>query len=191
MEKKKSNNARRDFLSKALKIGFVGGSVFSATGFAMGRDRLSQTVELTDEQKDTIFFMYQEEKVARDVYITLGEVYPEERTFAYIQKSEQRHIDAVEELCDRYGIDKKGVNEESVGNFVLPELQDLYDECVEAGMVSLYDALKVGENIELTDIEDLEKASVGMPDDVVNVFMNLKEGSLDHLEAFQNALEGI
>ena len=132
--------------------------------------------------------MYQEEKVARDVYITLGNIYTDETTFASIQISEQRHIDSAKDLCKTYGVSLEGVNEKNVGNFVLPTLQTLYDSCIEKGSKSLLDALEVGEDIEVKDIEDLEHAMVGMPSDVVNVFESLKEGSLSHLDAFQAAL---
>ena len=65
---------------------------------------------------------------------------------------------------------------------------ELYDTCVAKGLESHYDALKVGEEIEYTDIADLEEAAIGMPNDVVNVFSNFKEGSLSHLDTFQTAL---
>ena len=77
-----------------------------------------------------LFYIYQEEKVARDVYITLGNIYTDENTFASIQLSEQRHIDSARGLCEKYGVSTEGVDEESVGNFVLPVLQELYDTCV-------------------------------------------------------------
>lgn len=143
---------------------------------------------MTEEQKASLLFMYQEEKVARDVYITLGKVYPNERTFENIVPSEQKHMDAVEKLCVKYGVDISGVNEEVVGEFVLLELQELYNTMVIQGQESLLDALKVGEAIEIKDITDLEEAAVGMPSDVQKVFMNLRDGSLNHLSAFQNAI---
>lgn len=182
----KNIKSRRNFLSKMLVTSLSGVALLS-TANAAGRNVTSATT-LTEEQEASIFFMYQEEKVARDVYITLGEIYPDETTFASIQLSEQRHIDSVEDLCDKYGISTKGVNEEGVGNFVLDELQELYDLCVSDGQASLLAALKVGELIELTDIKDLEEASVGMPADVQTVFSSLKEGSLSHLDAFQAAI---
>lgn len=61
-----------------------------------------KVIQLTEEQKAIIYEIYEEEKLARDVYRTLGDVYPEENTFANIQLSEQTHMDAVENLCDRY-----------------------------------------------------------------------------------------
>jgi len=176
-------NERRNFLSKMLITGVTGATLLSTVTYAKG-------TRLNKKQRDEIFFMYQEEKVARDVYITLGELYPSENTFASIQLSEQRHIDAVEGLCNKYNIDISEVNEDEIGNFVLPELQDLYDTCVAQGDESLLDALKVGELIEVTDIKDLEHAinDLDMPNNVINVFENLKEGSQNHLEAFQVAI---
>jgi hypothetical protein len=143
---------------------------------------------MTDEQKDMLFYIYQEEKVARDVYITLGNIYTNENTFASIQLSEQRHMDSARGLCEKYDVSTEGVDEDNVGSFVLPVLQELYDTCVSEGEKSLLDALKIGELIEYTDIEDLEHAAVGMPEDVVSVYDSLLEGSLSHLDAFQTAI---
>ncbi len=182
-----NTNSRRNFLTKMLALGATGATLFSTAAYA-SKDAEETTVALTEEQKDMLFFIYQEEKVARDVYITLGNIYTDENTFASIQISEQRHIDAARELCEKYGVSIDGVDEKSVGNFVLPVLQELYNTCVAEGEKSLLDALKVGELIELTDIDDLEHASVGMPADVASVFENLKEGSLSHLDAFTAAI---
>jgi hypothetical protein len=44
----------------------------------------SQVSQLNEEQKEVIYGIYEEEKLARDVYRTLGGVYPEENTFANI-----------------------------------------------------------------------------------------------------------
>ena len=182
-------NGRRKFFSNVL-MGVGALAVSTVPSFARGKR--SQTVTpLTEEQKDELFYIYQEEKVARDVYITLGKLYPNENTFASIQLSEQRHIDAAQGLCEKYGVDLSGVRENKVGNFVVPTLQELYDTLVEVGSESLLDALKVGEEIEILDIKDLEHAMVGMPNDVVNVFSNLKEGSLNHLDAFQTAIRRV
>ena len=183
-----NTNSRRNFLSKMLITATSGVTLLSTITYAKGRKGKARTVSMTEEQKDTLFFIYQEEKVARDVYITLGKLYSDENTFASIQISEQRHIDSARGLCDTYGVDTTNVDEDNVGDFVLPVLQDLYDSCVKKGTKSLLDALEVGEYIEVTDIDDLENAAVGMPNDVVNVYENLKEGSLNHLDAFQTAI---
>ncbi|MDD3591085.1 MAG: DUF2202 domain-containing protein [Sulfurovum sp.] len=181
-------NNRRNFLSKVMMTGIGSAALLSTSAYAKGPRNNSSTQTLTEAQKDKLFFIYQEEKVARDVYITLGNIYTDENTFASIQVSEQRHMDAARGLCEKYGVDISEVDEGRVGHFVLPVLQELYDTCVSTGEESRLDALKIGELIELTDIDDLEEASVGMPGDVVNVFGNLKEGSYNHLDAFRTAI---
>lgn len=183
----KNINSRRNFLSKMLVVGVSGVALLSSSAYASNETK-EATVDLTEEQKDMLFYIYQEEKVARDVYITLGNIYTNENTFASIQLSEQRHMDSAQGLCEKYGVDTSGVDEDQVGSFILPVLQELYDTCVSEGEKSLLDALKIGELIEYTDIEDLEHASVGMPEDVVKVYDSLLEGSLSHLDAFQSAI---
>lgn len=143
---------------------------------------------LTNEQKDMLFFIYQEEKVARDVYITLGKIYQNEDIVELIRSAEQRHIDSARELCETYGVEISHIDEKAVGEFESPVLQTLYDACIEKGGKSLLDALEVGEFIGNTEIDDLEQASVGMPSDVVNVYKNLKKENLNHLNAFQAAI---
>jgi hypothetical protein len=179
--------SRRNFLTKMLVVGASGVTLLSSSAYASKKTE-DTTVVLTEDQKDMLFYIYQEEKVARDVYITLGNIYTNENTFASIQLSEHRHMDSAKELCEKYDVSTEGVDEDDVGSFVLPVLQELYDTCVSEGEKSLLDALKIGELIEYTDIEDLEHAMVGMPNDIVNVFENLKEGSLSHLDAFQTAI---
>ena len=147
------------------------------------------TSTLTAEQLDTLVFIYQEEKVARDTYITLGNMYSNQTVFATIQLSEQEHIDKAEGLCDKYGADTSGINEKQVGEFVVPVLQELYDTLIAQGNQSEISALMVGEYVEITDIDDLEHAEIGMPSDVVNTYENLKAGSYNHLAAFRSAID--
>lgn len=214
-EHMKKVNERRGFLSKALAVGVGGIGLLTLAAEARGRQGGrggrgngnqgsgnqgggnqgggntgggdTGTI-LTEAQEASIVYMYQEEKVARDVYSTLGRLYPSENTFANIQLSEQKHIDAVEVLCINYGIDISAINEDVIGEFILPELQELYDTLIIKGQESLLDALYVGEEIEIKDITDLVEASIGMPADVQNVFANLKAGSENHLRAFQRAI---
>lgn len=188
MKKGLLSQERRGFFSKIFITGAGSLTLLSLSG-CNSSNNTDTTLQLTDDQKYTLLYMYQEEKVARDVYIYLGDIYnADTNTFSYIQISEQRHMDACEKLCIKYGVDISAVDENDIGVFILPELQDLYDTLIAQGEPSLRDALEVGILIEETDITDLEEAVVGMPDDVVRVFENLKEGSLNHLDAFTYAL---
>lgn len=162
----------------------------SAVATATMLTSLNAAVKLTEAQKDTLFFIYQEEKVARDTYITLSNYY-DNSTFTNIQASEQEHIDQAQVLCETYGVDISAVDEDVVGVFELPVLQELYDTLVAQGQVSELSALMVGEYIEITDIDDLEHAEEGMPKDVVRTYENLKNGSLNHLDAFRSAIDAL
>ena len=202
---KDNTTNRRSFLSKLLITGISGLGLLSVSAFARGRGgskgkgrgkgrgREGKIETLTKVQLDELFFIYQEEKLARDVYITLGEMYPGENTFASIQHSEQRHIDAARGLCERYKIDVSGVYEGTVGNFEIDVLQKYYDQLVAKGSESLKAAVECGVFVEELDISDLTKAidEMGMPDNVTRVYENLREGSYNHLEAFQGALNRV
>jgi hypothetical protein len=142
---------------------------------------------LTATETASILFMKQEEKLARDVYQVLyakwGQV-----TFANIAGSEQRHMDAVDNLITRYRL--TDATPAAAGKFTYPELQSLYDELVALGSKSLEDALAVGVLIEQTDIADLKAALATTREQPIrNVFNNLLDGSYNHLAAFTNALK--
>lgn len=171
-------------MTRRIFLGMLALSTLSIGALA----KKNATSTLGANQKALLLFMYQEEKVARDVYITLRSKYPTEQTFSNIMFSEQRHMDAVEKLCIKYNVDISKVNEGEVGTFVLAELQELYNSLIKQGSVSLVEALKVGVAIEEKDITDLTEAMAGMPSDVVTVFTNLRDGSYNHLSAFQHAL---
>lgn len=171
-------------MNRRIFLGVAAAVALSVPAFARG----SSVATLTAAQKASLLFMYQEEKVARDVYITLGRKYPNAKTFSNILLSEQTHMDSVEKLCIKYGVNISNVNESEIGVFVLPELQSLYDTLVVQGSVSLLEGLKVGVAIEIKDIEDLLEAQIGMPKDVVTVFENLRQGSYSHLDAFNKAV---
>lgn len=145
---------------------------------------------LPQEIKEGLLFMYQEEKVARDVYNVLGQKYPTAKTFANIQLSEQKHIDAVESLCIKYGVDISNVNESAVGVFILPELQALYDALILQGSISLIEAYKVGQAIEIKDIKDIDDrlSATDLPSDIRTVYESLRAGSESHLAAFNKQL---
>ena len=141
--------------------------------------------DLSDEQVNSLLFMWEEEKVARDVYLTLGQLY-NQRIFSNISSSEQKHMNAVKSLITKYGIPLIGTEE--VGVFHSPEFQNLYNELVERGRNSLAAALDVGRDIELMDIADLEREIGGATPDMQMVYENLMAGSYNHLAAFERNL---
>jgi hypothetical protein len=89
--------------------------------------------------------MREEEKLARDVYATLYDVW-EMPIFSNISQSEQRHMNAVKVLIDKYDL-VDPVTDSTVGVFTDPEFTWLYVLLVEQGSASLVDALIVGATI--------------------------------------------
>ncbi len=137
----------------------------------------------TPELENDLLYLYQEEKVARDVYAELYDMYGL-RTFDNISNSEQNHMDAVEYLLNEYGFDYIDISDER-GVYQLPELQDLYDTLIEKASGSIIDAIEVGATIEDLDIFDLDgMLSKNYDDEVDRVLNNLKKGSENHMRAF-------
>jgi hypothetical protein len=145
--------------------------------------------DLTDMQKDDLIFMYQEEKLARDVYRTLSGVWGLS-IFYSIQSAEQSHMDALKVLLDKYSLSMPIAND-TVGVFENEELQALYDQLIEQGSISPDEALRVGVLVEETDIADLESKIIDVPSDISAVYQNLLNGSYNHLNAFNNSLDGL
>ncbi|MCH9737944.1 MAG: DUF2202 domain-containing protein [Actinomycetia bacterium] len=132
-------------------------------------------------------YMVAEEKLAHDVYVTLGDEYGL-RVFTNIARSETQHQSAVARLLDKYGI-KNPTLGDKVGVFDDPKLQKLYDDSVAKGMLSLQDALEVGVLVEETDIADLKEIIAGNePAAVDRVLTNLLNASYKHLAAFERQL---
>lgn len=157
-------------------------------------DSLSSTkIALIDDEIRGLIFMREEEKLARDVYLTFNNLW-NQRVFENISESEQRHMDALKIILDNYGITDP-VSTDSVGVFTNTTLQELYDTLIEQGSANLIDALKAGALIEEIDILDLRKEldENVSSDDLRIVYENLLRGSRNHLRAFNRnlAAEGI
>ena len=144
--------------------------------------------QLNNAEIDGILYMREEEKLARDVYLTLYQKW-ELPIFQNIAGSEATHMEAVKPLIDRYGLEDPAASKD-IGVFTNLTLQELYDQLVAEGSKSLADALRVGAAIEEIDILDLEER-IALTDkaDIQLVYENLMKGSRNHLRAFTSTLE--
>lgn len=130
-----------------------------------------------------LLFLIEEEKLAHDVYVTLGEQWGT-GIFANIAESETTHQTLVAPLLDARGIADPRSAE--VGVFTDPALQALYDELVARGSTSLAEAIQVGILIEEKDLTDLGAAIAAEDEaDVVSVLERLLAGSENHLRSFE------
>ncbi len=143
--------------------------------------------ELSTQEIEDILYMREEEKLARDVYLFLYERWGAQ-IFENIAKSEQRHMDAVKTLIDKYSLNDP-IKTDTRGVFTNKDLQALYNKLISEGSKNLIDALKVGATIEDVDIYDLNKAIERTDNkDVKTVYENLKRGSYNHMRAFVKQL---
>ena len=142
---------------------------------------------LTTAETYWLTYMREEEKLARDTYLEMYAMYGS-YVFTKIASSEQNHMDAIKTLLDRYGVADPAAGN-GRGEFTNSHLQDLYQQLIDKGRLSLTDAYEVGVIVEETDIADLEQAiAAAAHGDISNVYSNLLQGSFHHLSAFQSRL---
>lgn len=141
-------------------------------------------LEMTAEEQHDLLYMREEEKLARDVYSYMYTKYGL-NVFKNIGKSEQRHMDKLLVIIDKYGFSDPVALSPEVGQFSDADLQALYDALITKGDVSLEEALVVGATIEDVDIFDLDNAIDKTSNaDLLEAYANLNCGSRNHLRAF-------
>lgn len=143
---------------------------------------------LSVNEVETLVFMREEEKVARDVYLHLYDQW-QLIIFVNISSSEQMHMDALKVLLDQYGIDDPVVDN-TVGAFTEPYLLTLYEDMVNEGLLGEIEALYVGALIEEIDIQDLiDGIAESNHANVIQAYEYLLQGSRNHLRAFVRNIE--
>ena len=191
------NTAHKSFLrtlglSTLVIAGIVAGMIATANPVAAAgrgpRLPVAAPTALSSAEQDALVYMVEEEKLARDVYTLWGETW-NVAEFDRIAAGEQKHMDAVDRLLDRYGL-ANPTDGAAAGKFTNPQLQALYDQLVAAGSVSQEAALQTGVTIEQTDIADLAARRANITHtDILRVFDNLDRGSDRHLAAFTTLLQ--
>ena len=143
--------------------------------------------QLTQAEIDGLFYMREEEKLARDSYLTLYKQW-HLPIFSKIANSEVMHMTRIKDLLDRYGLPDPAAGK-AVGEFTNPVLQQLYNDLVIQGSQSSTEALKVGVTIEEVDIKDLkDNMAATNKTDILQVYNNLLNASYNHLSAFNSQL---
>ena len=176
-------------LATALLVVAGSGYSLSAMGRPAGGGDDSETLTLSVDEEAGLQFMREEEKLARDSYILLGDLWGLP-VFANISDSEQSHMNGVKQMLDKYQVPDPVSDESDVGNFVDPELQALFDALMAAGEDSVMAALYVGGTIEETDMEDIQHwIDLADQEDIVGVYESLLCGSRNHLRAFVKQIE--
>lgn len=160
---------------------------------------------LTQDVKDAITYMYNEEGLAYDVYMNINKVQAVNQ-LKKIASGEQNgaekvHIEAVNQLAIKYDLNMTqypdtdvpcSIEGVSSGVYPVEHIQELYDLLYDKGIQSKKDALEVGCMVEVVDIDDLDKyigfAEASNAGDVLKVFNFLRDGSYSHYWAFNDGL---
>lgn len=138
-----------------------------------------ETQELSEAEKEMLYYGYSEESLAHDMYMYFYELYGVQ-TFKNIADSEAEHKTAVKSLLDRYGLE-------------VPtwygELTDEFESLKQEGSTSLLKALEVWVKIEMLDIEDIaETIRTTDNSDFKIIFTNIGWASYNHLRWFLSAI---
>jgi len=148
-----------------------------------------QTQQLTAQEQESLLYMREEEKLARDVYLTLYEFF-ESNIFNNIASAEQKHMNSMKNLLTQFALEDP-VLDDSIGAFTNSVFSEFYDSKT-AKVRSIKDAILTGILIEETDIMDIQKDIVLTDNPAIqNVYENLLRGSRNHLRAFVRKLESM
>lgn len=170
---------------------------------------------LSQELKDSLAYMGNEERLAYDVYINLYSYHTTNNDIEIKQlkniatKSESKHISIVQSIVQKYNLNENDLTDvttpvaennvslESMpsGKYDIEKIQTLYNTLYELGIDSKESALKVGCMVEVTDINDLDKyitlAQDSNATDILEAFKVLRDGSYKHYWAFDKGLKNL
>jgi hypothetical protein len=169
-------------LVSALVVGLAlgAGGIFTASA--------AETPGVPAEENAGLAYMVEEEKLARDVYAKMFELWGL-RMFRNISSAEQRHIEHVRGVLKAQGLSDPTASAKP-GEFTDTRLQALYDTLVKKGSESMEAALAVGAAIEDVDISDLEALKAKTKsEDIAALYNALIAGSENHMRSFAGQLK--
>jgi len=200
----------KKFLTLSLSIAALSSNVFAAGnggGNSSGLDAAEET---------HLVFMREEEKLARDVYLTLASLYPNTSVFLNIgEGSEQTHTDTMRDKLAQFNVSDPNPNTNnlpsSIGVFTGADygwyFNEKYTQLVANAQNSELDALYVGAFIEELDMHDIVycpqvilDTNNGINDcgliytdetPLINSYNSLVDGSKSHLRAYVGNIEAI
>ena len=157
-------------LGMIMVLGGLGISGISAFAGQEGYGAEGASVDESYTLEEMLEYAIEDEFLARSEYEVIIETYGDQRPFSNIVEAEKTHIDLLIPLFEEYGIDLP--SDTASSHTLVPE--------------SIQSALEVGVQAEIDNIAMYEKFLSGdLPDDVREVFEELKKASESHLSAFQ------
>lgn len=134
---------------------------------------------------DALIRLYEEEILAHDLYVALGQKFPEVMPLKNIPQSELRHREALAAVLKTEGIE---LPKPAAGQRFLSEgLDATYANWLADGRESAAAACRAGVRLEDHDIAELRKAQLDFPKHKA-VLAQLEAASNNHLRAFHRSL---
>lgn len=125
--------------------------------------------------EEMLRYAVQDEYLARQEYESIMEEYGQQRPFSNIIHAEETHIALLKELYVAYDFDIP--EDTAIDHVVVPDSLDV--------------AFEIGVQAEVDNIAMYEKfLEQDLPDDVKEVFIELRDGSKNHLAAFERGPRG-
>lgn len=172
-----------------------------------------------DHAEEThLVFMREEEKLARDVYLTFAQIYPSQPVFQTIAtSSEQTHTDTMRDKLAQYNITDPNPDANNLpssigiytGAVYGPYFTEKFSTLTSLGMQSELHALYVGALIEELDMHDIvqcpkiivatdsiiEEGGCGLnytnEKPLINSYNSLIDGSENHLRSYVGQIEAV
>jgi len=143
-------------------------------------------VVLSQQEKDDLTVLREEEKLARDVYLYSYDKYGTS-IFNNIASSEQKHMDKILTLLVKYNLPDIASTQRGVFNNTM--LQTLYNDLTTQADISLVEAFTVGAIVEDLDIKDIEDfiGRTSVPD-ILDAYDKLSCGSRNHMRSYTKEL---
>ena len=200
-----------------LAVFLVSLAIFTAEAMASkgGGKQSARASGLDADEISHLTFMREEEKLARDVYLTFAEMYPQQNVFSTIATgSEQTHTDTIRDRLQQFGLPDPNPDTnnlpDSLGVFTGSEwgwyFTEKFKELTEAGSSNELAALYVGALIEELDMHDIADCPQVMVDAgyndpcglhytderaLINTYRSLIDGSESHLRAYVGQIEAV
>lgn len=195
-------------------LGGVAATAWVGNSNALAGDNPA-TTKLDAVEASHLTFMREEEKLARDVYLTLAGLYPDQKVFNRIATtSEQTHTDTMRDKLALYNLPdpNPATNDlpDSIGVFTGAEwgwyFAEKFKDLTEKGSKSELEALYVGALIEELDMNDIAvcpavMVEAGYPKPcgleytdetgLINAYSSLIDGSENHLRAYVGQIEAV
>ena len=207
------NSVLRSLLVGGVVLSVIGCGGGSSASSSIGGEEVVPPISelpsstLSQDLKESIAHMYNEEGLAYDVYMKVynelnvsdGVIVPQ--LYKIAMNSETKHIAEVNTLAIRYDLNitdypdlpapysVEGIGD---GNYSIELIKDLYTQLTDKGVVDKKNALEVGCIVEVVDIDDLDiyigYAEDSNASDILEAFKILRNGSYNHYWTFNDAL---